>query len=127
MGKRALLVAALTAGLFALAGSGVASANLMWCVSDPPVQVVTPGGHSVTVNNMVYLSLLDRHRASLITDDATAVPDGSGGTLVTVHVYVPSTVHGAFTVSSNNRYRVSTQGRGGSGSVITLLLDLPTS
>ncbi len=127
MGKRVVVVGALAAGLFAVAGQGAASANVMWCVSDPPVQVVTPGGQNLVVNNMVYLSVADRHYASLITDDAVAAPDGRGGTLITIHVYVPSAVHGAFTVSSDNRYKVSTSGGGTAGTVITLHLDVPAS
>jgi hypothetical protein len=127
MRKRVLVFGALAAGVFAVAGQGVASANVTWCLSDPPVEVVTPGGQYLTVNNMVYLSVLDRSRASLITDDATAVADGAGGTLITVHVYIPSSVHGAFTVSSDNRYKVSTSGGATGGTVITLHLDVPIS
>ena len=127
MRKRVVVVGALAAGLFAVAGQGAASANLMWCVSDPPVQVVTPGGHNLMVNNMVYTSLQDRHNASRITDDASAEPDGFGGTLITVHVYIPPTVHGAYTVSSDNRYRVTTSGSGNGGTVITVRLAVPTS
>ncbi|MEO8744477.1 MAG: hypothetical protein ABI455_04250 [Candidatus Dormiibacterota bacterium] len=127
MKSRVVVVGALIAGLFAVAGPGTASANLMWCVFDPPVQVVTPGGHNLTVNNVLYLSAADRHNAHLVTDDASAAPDGHGGTLVTVHVHVPSAVHGAFTVSSNYRYQVSNSGAGTPGTVITLYLDVPTS
>ena len=127
MRKRVLVVGGLTAILLGATGQGAASANVMWCVSDPPVQVVTPGGHSLTVNNMVYLSVTDRHSAKLITDDASAAPDGFGGTMITVHVYVPAAVHGALSVSSDNRYRVSASGRGNSDSVITLQLDVPTT
>ena len=73
----------------------------MWCVSDPPVAVVTPGGTHLMVNNMVYLSPTDRPIAALITDDASAAPDGHGGTLITVHVYIPQGNHGANVVSTN--------------------------
>lgn len=125
MGKRALVVGALTACLMVAAGQIAAPANVTWCVSDPPVEVLTPGGHYITVNNMLYISVQDRHFARLITDDASATPDGAGGSLVTVHVYIPKQVHGALTVTSDNRYRVSASGLGSSDSVITLLLDIP--
>lgn len=127
MRKRALLVGALAAGLLALGGPGTASANLMWCVTDPPIQVVTPGGHNLMVNNMIYLSPADRHKAKLITDDAATASNGRGGTRITVHVYIPAAVHGAHVVSSNNRYRVTDVADGSGGRVMTLILDVPTS
>jgi hypothetical protein len=128
MSKRVVVVGALAAGLLVMGGQGTASANIMWCLSDPPVQVVTPGGHHLTVNNMIYLSPADRHRASLITDSATTAPDGRGGTRITVHVYIPAAVHGAYVRSSNYRYQVTdTDSTPGGGTVITLSLDVPTS
>ena len=127
MRKRALVIGALTAGLLAASGPSTASANLMWCVSDPPIQVVTPGGHNLMVNNMVYLSPADRHKAKLITGDAGVAPNGRGGTLITVNLYIPATIHAAHIVSSNYRYRVSNAGDGSGGRVVTLILDVPTS
>jgi hypothetical protein len=127
MRKRALVVGALTAGLLAVSGPGTASANLMWCVSDPPIQVVTPGGHYLMVNNMIYLSPADRHKAKLITNAAGVAPNGRGGTLITVNVFIPATIHGAHIVSSNYRYRVTNAGDGSGGRVVTLILDVPTS
>jgi hypothetical protein len=85
MRNRAVVVGALAVGLLVADGQGAASANVMWCLSDPPIQVITPGGHNLSVNNMVYLSPVDRHLASRITDDASAISDGKGGTLITVH------------------------------------------
>jgi hypothetical protein len=127
MSKRVVVVGALAAGLLVLGGQG-ASANVMWCMSDPPIQVVTPGGHYLSVNNMIYMSPVDRHIARLITDDATAAPDGKGGTQITVHVHIPSGAHGASVVSNNYRYRVTkTGGTSGGGTVLTLMLDVPTS
>jgi hypothetical protein len=128
MSKRVVVVGALAAGLLVMGGVGTASANVMWCVSDPPIPLVTPGGHNVTVNNMIYLSPVDRHIASLITDDAVAAPDGRGGTLITVHVNIPAGAHGANVVSNNFRYRVTdTNSTPGGGTVVTLSLDVPTS
>jgi hypothetical protein len=128
MRKRAVVVGALTVGLLVLGGQGAASANVMWCMSDPPIQVETPGGHNLTVNNMIYLSPVDRHIARFITDDAATAPDGRGGTLITVHIYIPRTAHGANVVSSNFRYRVSeADGTRNGETVLTLKLDVPTS
>jgi hypothetical protein len=128
MRARVVVVGALAAGLLVVGGQGAASANVMWCVTDPPIQVVTPGGHNLSVNNMVYLSPVDRHIARLIKGDASAAPDGKGGTMITVHVYIPQNAHGASVVSANYRYRVTdTGGTRGGGTVLTLLLDVPTS
>jgi hypothetical protein len=127
MSKRAVVVGGLAAALLVLGGPGTASANLMWCVSDPPIPVVTPGGHNLMVNNMIYLSPSDRHNAKLITDDAGTAPNAKGGTRITVHVYIPATIHGAHVVSSNNRYQVTDVADGTGGRVVTLILDVPTS
>jgi hypothetical protein len=122
MNGRNLVVACVVAGVAIAMGSVSASANLQWCVSDPPLQVVTPGGHNLTINNQVYLPPSALHLKNLIYDQASAEPDGQGGTLVTVHVYVPSQAH---VVSSENRFRLTTSGDG--SSVITLYLDVPTT
>jgi hypothetical protein len=128
MRARVVLVGAFAAGLLVVGGQGAASANVMWCVTDPPIQVVTPGGHNLSVNNMVYLAPVDRHVASLIKGDASAAPDGKGGTLITVHIYVPQGAHGANVVSNNYRYRVTdVDGTTTGGTVLTLKLDVPTS
>lgn len=127
MRKRAVVVGALAAGLLAAGGPGTASANLMWCVTDPPIQVVTPGGHYLMVNNMIYLSPADRHNAKLIIDDAGTAPNGNGGTRITVHVYIPAAVHRAYVVSSNNRYQVTDAADANGGRSVTLTLDVPTS
>jgi len=126
--NKAVVVGALVAGLLVAGGQGAASANVMWCVMDPPIQVVTPGGHSLSVNNMVYLSPVDRHLATRITDYASAISDGKGGTLITVHVVIPQGAHGASVVTNNFRYRVTdTSGAPGGGTVLTLQLDVPIS
>jgi len=127
MSKRAVVLGALTGGLLAVAGPATASANLMWCVSDPPIPVVTPGGHNLMVNNMIYLSPADLHNAKLITDDASTAPNGKGGTRITVHLYIPAVIRGAHVVSSNNRYQVSDAADGSGGRILTLVLDVPTS
>ena len=128
MSRRAILVGAMAAGMLVLGGQGGATANVLWCMSDPPIALVTPGGHNITVNNMVYISVADRHLASLITDDASSAPDGRGGTLVTVHVHVPAGIHGAAVVSSNFRYRVQDiRNTPAGGYTLTLTLDVPTS
>jgi hypothetical protein len=116
------VAAVLLGGALLAASGGAASANIVWCLEDPPIQVVTPGGQTLTVNNMVYLPADALNLKGTVTEDASAAPDGKGGTLITVHVYVPTTAH---VVSSEYRYQVSAQKDG--SSVITLYLDVPTS
>jgi hypothetical protein len=127
MRLRAVVVCGLAAGLL-LAYGQVAVANVTWCVSDPPVQVVTAGGTHLTVNNMVYLPVEDKALAKQIADEASTAPDGHGGTLITVHVSIPLAAHGANVISINQRYRVTdTKSTPVGGSVLTLVLDVPTS
>ncbi len=125
--KKRLVVGTLAAGLMLVAGQATASANVVWCGSDPPIELVTPGGHHITVNNMVYLPPMDLHVLRQITDGASAAPDGHGGTLVTVHVRIPSGVSQAHVVSSENRYQVSSGADAVGGVVVTLYLDVPTT
>jgi len=128
MTKRGVAVGALAAGLLMVAGQAVASANVVWCTFDPPVQVVTPGGSHLTVNNMITMSMADKDLAKLVTGDATAAPDGSGGTLITVHVSIPQGAHGANVLSTNHRYKVTASASTpGGGVVLTLELDVPAS
>ena len=127
MRLRTLVVAgALAAGLMAAAPSS-ASANILWCVGDPPVQVVTPGGHYVVINNYLYVAPVYRHLAGNVTADGYAIPDGALGTLVTVHVNVPRGLSHLFVVSAQQHFRVTTSGDGEGGTQITLTLDVPES
>ena len=120
---RSVLLGGLLAGTLFIAGSGAASANVAWCISDPPIQLTTPGGHYIVVNNMVYLPPQALHLKNQITDDATATRDGAGGTLITVHVHLPAKAGRAHVISSENRFRLSTQKDG--NATVTLYLDIP--
>lgn len=112
----------LLAGTMLVAGSVGASANFAFCSSDPPIVVITPGGHSVTVNTQVILPAGSQQLKNDTAEDAVARPDGHGGTLITVNVYVAAPAH---VVSSVYRYKVSTAGDG--RDVVTLQLDVPIS
>jgi hypothetical protein len=128
MTKRGVAVGFLAAGLLVLGGHVAASANVVWCTFDPPVHVVTAGGSHLTVNNMITISMADKDLAKLVTEDATAAPDGTGGTLITVHVSIPQGAHGANVVSTNHRYKVTASASTpGGGAVLTLELDVPAS
>jgi hypothetical protein len=120
MKARSVVAGGIVAVAMLLAAQASASANVAWCVSDPPIQVVTPGGHNLTVNNQVYLPPYAMHLKRSIQDTASASRDSSGGTLITVNVFVPAHAH---VVSSENRWQVSDI-RDGS-SVVTLYLHVP--
>jgi hypothetical protein len=106
-------------------GQGAATANMEWCMTDPPIQVVSPGGHNLTVNNSIYYSPAERHLLRQITEDARTVPNGKGGTLITVNVHLPRGMSQAAVTSAEKRYQVKSHGDGAGGTVITLYLDVP--
>jgi hypothetical protein len=84
-----------------LFGSGTASANVAWCIFDPPVQVVTPGGATLTVNNTISIPASAQNLRAQVWDEASAQPspDGGGGTLITVTVHLPAGVRANVTSS----------------------------
>jgi hypothetical protein len=127
MRRRVVVSASAVSLLMVAAGQVAASANMVWCVSDPPIQVVTPGGHNLTVNNTVYLPPSSQHLKGLISEDASAIPDGHGGSLVVVHVFIPGGVSNGHVVSAENRFQISSEGSGSGGTLVTLYLDVPTS
>ena len=122
-----ILPAALVAAALSFAGGGTASANVVWCVYDPPLRVVTPGGAILTVNNTVYLPPSQRHLASHFPASATIAPDGHGGSLIVVQVQIARGITSAHVVSSVYRFQVSAGGGGPGGTVVTTNLDVPSA
>ena len=127
MSKRSVLAGAFGAAALFVVAQGGAAANMVWCYTDPPVQVTTPGGHHLTVNNTVYLPPNAIRYGRYVTDTATAVPDGHGGTLIVVTVHIPESVDSAWVVSSEYRYSVSDSDTSEGGGSTTTFLDVPTS
>ena len=127
MRTRKLVLAAGTAAALLVVAPGTASANVVWCLSDPPQQLVTPAGNYIVVNTTLYASPSVRHQLSAVTETTESVSDGAGGTLVTVHVFVPQTVGSLTVVATVQRYQLSTTRTGGAGSEITLQLDVPSA
>ena|SRR5258708_32492218 len=130
MSKKSVLVGSFGALVAVAFGQATASANAEWCDGDPPLQVVTPGGHNLMVNNMVYLVPIDEvdfERKGQTSETATVVPNGRGGTLIRLRIDVAEGVREAMVVSSVNRFQVSSQGRVPGGSVMILYLDVPIS
>ena len=120
MKARSVACGGLLAGLLVWASSVGASAQVEWCSSDPPLQVITPGGHYLVVNNQVTLPAYAQHLKNRITDSATATADGQGGTIITVHVFVPAPAH---VVAWEYRYQVHSQRDG--DHVVIVYLDVP--
>jgi hypothetical protein len=120
-----ILPAAVIATAFSFAGAAPASAMVLWCESDPPIQVVTPAGANLTVNNMIYVPRYEVHLATHFPASATTAADGHGGTLITVHVQVAWGISLAHVVSSENRYQLASRGDGTGGTVVTTYLDVP--
>lgn len=127
MRTRSVALSSALAGALFVLGQGVASANVVWCIADPPVQVISPSGQTLTVNSSVYLPLGAQHLKSLVTEQATAVPDGGGGTLIIVQVHVPEGIPGAEVVASENRFGVTDSQYGEGGTTVTLHLDVPAA
>ena len=125
MKPRKLLIAGSLAGLMVMAAAAPAEANIAWCVYDPPVKALSPQGSNLVVNNYYYVAPADRRLAASITSDTTTAPNALGGTLITVHVYVPAGIGHLHVVAVSQRYRTSTTGDGIGGTVITMYLDVP--
>jgi hypothetical protein len=117
----------------AVAGAGLAvgvAPGMAWssfCEDDPPVQVVTPAGHNVTVNNFLIYERQDRRLMRHATLYATATPAGPGHTLVVIHVLTPEGGHSAIHVNSKtDRFQSRTFADGQWGTEIDLYLTLDT-
>ena len=120
-----LATAAVAAGFLTLAGASSASANIAWCVYDPPVKVVSPAGSNLLVNTYVYYPKVSKRIAPRITVEGSTDANGIGGTTITVRVYVPQgdgTIH---VVVTSQRYKVTQEQDGAEGSVMTFTLDVP--
>jgi len=125
--KRVVAGVALAGAMF-LAGAASASANISWCVEDPPVQVQTPSGANLVVHTSVSVPNNQAKFVSAVSVDAVTAPDGTGGTLITVYVSVPSKIDAARVTASVQKYKVysaSTTVAGGSSA--TIVLDVPAT
>ncbi len=121
--KTVLAGGAAACGLLAASPAG-ASANIMWCVGDPPEQMSSPSGTNFTVNTQVYTTNSRQHLSQQITEEVTSAPDGSGGTLVTVTVFGPRGQN-LSVIASVYKYGVSAQASGSGDVVVTL--DVPVA
>lgn len=129
MKARRVVAGVFGAGAMLFAGQVAASANIAWCMDDPPIQVQTAGGTNVTVNTKVYVPQSESGYLSSMTESATTAPDGAGGTLITVSVNLPAGITTARVVASVNRTKLSASASatGTGGQTLILHLDVPTS
>ena len=94
-----------------------------FCEDDPPVQVVTPSGHNLTVNNWVYYSAQDRRLMRQAMFYGTTYPAGPGHTLVVIHMITPSGGDGLIQVTSRTeRFGTQTAASGSWGEETELYL-----
>ena len=126
MKARGAVVGVLGAGAMVLAGQTAASANIAWCMFDPPAQVQTVDGTALTINTQVYVPKSEVHDLRQVTETTSTSPDATG-TLITVNVTLPPGITSARIVTSVNRYGVSASASGTGGETVTLQLEVPTS
>lgn len=124
---RRAVVGGVVAALVTVLAPATASANVVWCLDDPPQQVTTAGGTNLVVGTKLYAPAAERHALSSVTEKTVTASDGAGGTLVTEYVTVPASISQLMVVSTVQRFSVTATGQGTSGSVIVLTLDVPTS
>ena len=128
MKARSMVVGVLAAGVMLVAGAGSASANIAWCFEDPPVQVQTPAGTSLTVNVSVSVAQGEARFMKSVAVDAVTAPAAGGGTLITVNVSVPTTVTAANVTASVKKFKLSTPAATvPGGGAATLYLVVPAS
>jgi hypothetical protein len=122
-GKLAASGAALVAALAATASPALAYQS--YCESDPPVQVVTPAGHIVTINNWMAVETSNRHLLRQVVVYGTTEPYGPGHTLVTIHIRTPHGGQGRVHVTSRTaRFQQDAIADGGWGQEIQLQMVL---
>jgi hypothetical protein len=121
---RAVLAGAAVAGGLTVATAAGASANIMWCVGDPPLQMSSPSGTNFTVGTQIYTTGSKQHLAQQLTEEVVSTPDGNGGTLVTVTVFGPA-AQPITVVAAVQKYKVSAQASG--IGTVNVTLDVPVA
>ena len=127
MKARSVVAGVVAAVAMVVGGAMVASANVIWCLQDPPVQVQTPTGTNLTVNVTVAVP---QYQAKYINDvlvTTLTVPDGACGTLITIYVSVPATISTANVTVTVKKYKVIDTATVPGGATTTLHLDVPAA
>jgi hypothetical protein len=121
-----VVAAVVAAGGLFVAGQVAASANVLWCMWDPPAHVQTASGANLTVNTLITVRQSEVHYLKQVSETAVTAPDATG-TLITVTVTLPAGITSASVTSSVNRYTVSATTIGHGGEAVTLYLDVPAN
>lgn len=127
MKTRSAVAGVVAAVAMVVGGATVGSANVIWCLQDPPVQVQTPTGTNLTVNVTVAVP---QYQAKYINDvlvTTLTAPDGAGGTLITIDVSVPATISTAKVTVTVKKYKVIDTATVPGGATTTLHLDVPAA
>ena len=127
MKARSVVAGVMAAGAMVVGGAVAASANIVWCLDDPPVQVQTPAGTNLTVNVTVAVPQHEAKYISGVTVNTVTAPDGSGGTLITLNVAVPATISTARISVSVNKFKATNAATVPGGTATTLQLDVPAA
>jgi hypothetical protein len=120
--KTVLAGVTVACGLTAASTAG-ATANIMWCVGDPPAQVSSASGTQFNVNTQIYSTVAHQHLSQYL-ETVTTTPDGSGGTLVTVDVEGPAGQYFTVVASVHKGKGTISAQSSGTGEVF-VVLDVP--
>ena len=126
MKARSVLVGVMGAVAMMLAAQVPAAANVAWCLEDPPAQVQTASGSTLSVNTVVSVPRSQVHYLGQVSETTSAAPDATG-TLITVSVTLPAGITAAQITSSVHRYDVSASTAATGGQTVTLYLEVPSS
>ncbi len=127
MKTRSVVASVLAAAAMVVGGAAVASANVIWCLEDPPVQVQTATGTNLTVNVSVAVPQYQAKYLNDVVVTTLTAPDGAGGTLITVDVTVPATISTANVGVTVKKYKVTDSATVPGGGTTTLHLDVPAA
>ena len=116
-------------GLAAVAAtmlSGLTASASYFCEDEPPVTIVTPAGHHVTVNNFLTTERAYAHLLKRVAVTGYAEPAGEGRSLLHIYVFLPkggaSHVH---VTSRTQRFETQTERDGVWGEIIELEMTVP--
>ena len=127
MKTRSVVASVLAAAAMVVGGAAVASANVIWCLEDPPVQVQTATGTNLTVNVSVAVPQYQAKYLNDVVVTTLTAPDGAGGTLITVDVTVPATISTANVGVTVKKYKITDSATVPGGGTTTLHLDVPAA
>ena len=116
------------AAALVIAGATSVSANVAWCMFDPPVAVQTPAGTTLVVDVTVTLPASQARYAPDFVEHAYAIPDRKGGTGIFVAVELPDGVTFAKITATVEGYSdISATRNSKGGRTVILYLDVPAA